>query len=131
MLLEGAIWKTKLELIILMNIALLELQLSDQLRAEHTSFIERIDATVKLPINGSDLIIRSEMPQTYWRKPLENASETNFQAGWQDNLTASDLKLQETHIQPEEVGITSLPNREATNERLDSAGLSPLMRMDL
>ncbi|KAL7762902.1 hypothetical protein ACKLNR_006260 [Fusarium oxysporum f. sp. zingiberi] len=110
------------------RIAMLELQLSSKSQTEHVDVINT-DTTAGPPINATDWTMHFDMPQADWNETLESASETVDQAGWQDNGIQS--QLQQTLIQPEEIAIVSLQHGKATNEILDSTGLSHLMRLDL
>jgi len=107
---------------------MLELQLSSKSQTEHVDVINT-DTTAGPPINATDWTMHFDMPQADWNETLESASETVDQAGWQDNGIQS--QLQQTLIQPEEIAIVSLRDGKATNEILDSTGLSHLMKLDL
>ncbi|KAJ4114966.1 hypothetical protein NW765_011597 [Fusarium oxysporum] len=107
---------------------MLELQLSCKSQTEHVDVINT-DTTAGPPINATDWTMHFDMPQADWNETLESASETVDQAGWQDNGIQS--QLQQTLIQPEEIAIVSLQHGKATNEILDSTGLSHLMKLDL
>ncbi|EXA32589.1 hypothetical protein FOVG_16270 [Fusarium oxysporum f. sp. pisi HDV247] len=107
---------------------MLELQLSSKSQTEHVDVINT-DTTAGPPINATDWTMHFDMPQADWNETLESASETVDQAGWQDNGIQS--QLQQTLIQPEEIAIVSLQHGKATNEILDSTGLSHLMKLDL
>jgi hypothetical protein len=80
---EGVIRDNKHELIILLDSAMLELQLSSQSRVEYVDVINRTDTTARSPINATDWNMHFDMPQAGWNEPLESASETVVQAGWQ------------------------------------------------
>ncbi|KAF5238894.1 hypothetical protein FANTH_10137 [Fusarium anthophilum] len=107
---------------------MLELQLSSKSRAEHVDVIN-VEMAAGPTINASSETMHYDISQVPWNETPESASETGDQAGWQDNGIQS--QLQQTLIQPEEIATMSLQHGKASNDILDSTGLSNLMKLDL